>query len=341
MPEENQNQINEPVVSQNSAVPASTSSMPVGRQLLVLGGLLTFIFAFGVFLSLEEAEEFPGEQVANVNEVTNIITPAAPGTTFDEVYLEAKSAIVIDLKSGEVMYERAPDEVLPLASITKLMTALVASEIVDQNKSIKVSSAATLQSGDDGLRVGDTFSFANLTDLVLMSSSNDGAYALAASVGEALSEIDPATAFVKAMNVRAKELGLTSTYFRNPTGLDITETEAGAYGSARDVAKLMSYLVQNEPELLESTTKRSAYIYDSAGGLHDAENTNPVVESIPTTIGSKTGYTTLAGGNLTVAFNAGIDRPIVVVVLGSSHQGRFSDVLQLVEAARTDLRDNN
>ena len=87
------------------------------------------------------------------------------------------------------------------------------------------------------------------------------------------------------------------------------------------------------PPLLLSSTKTNTF-----GGMHP-ENTNKVVDAIGTVLASKTGYTTLAGGNLVVAFDAGVDRPIIVVVLGSTHQGRFYDVLKLVEATRAQLKN--
>ena len=217
------------------------------------------------------------------------------------------------------------------------MTALVAHEIVDDQLVVPITKEALEQSGESGLLEGQRFSLGRLMDLILLTSSNDGAYALAAAAGAALDSSSPAEAFVKAMNVRAKELGLSNTYFRNPTGLDITEDEAGAYGTARDVAKLMEYIYTHHPYLLEETTNRNSAINDLSGVAREARNTNPVIDAIPGALGSKTGYTTLSGGNLAVVFNAGADRPVIVVVLGSSHQGRFSDVLKLVEATREEL----
>jgi D-alanyl-D-alanine carboxypeptidase (penicillin-binding protein 5/6) len=167
-----------------------------------------------------------------------------------------------------------------------------------------------------------------------MSSSNDGAFALASAAGNVLKPNSGAHSFVEAMNIRAEEIGLHETYFRNPTGLDISETEAGAYGSARDMAFLMEYIVKNEPDILTFTREDVARVYSKTGGFHDAENTNDYIDEIPGLIGSKTGYTDLAGGNLVVAFDAGLNRPIVVVVLGSSQEDRFTDVMELVNAAK-------
>jgi D-alanyl-D-alanine carboxypeptidase (penicillin-binding protein 5/6) len=141
------------------------------------------------------------------------------------------------------------------------------------------------------------------------------------------------------MNLKAEELELNTLEFKNTTGLDLSPSEPGAIGSAKDVSYLMEYILQNYPELIESTTLGGARIYNSQGEYHDIENTNEVIYAIPNLLGSKTGYTDLAGGNLTVAFDAGMDRPIIVTVLGSTREERFSDVLRLVNAVRADISE--
>jgi len=326
-----------------SFVPASltqTSNMPVRRQLAIVALLLVGIFGFGA-----SALWLSGDNDNGVGMTASLVQSEKTGgngagierISFDDLEILAQSAIVIDIQTNEVLYQKSPDESLPLASITKLMTALVASEIVESDAVVSVTAKALDQAGDSGLQAGERFSYKSLSDLVLLTSSNDGAYALSAYVGASLDSNSPETAFVKAMNVRAKELGLSQTSFRNPTGLDISETEAGAYGSARDVAELMKYILENSPELLEATTYIDTAVYSEAGTLHKADNTNYVVDAIPNTIASKTGYTTLSGGNLVVAFNVGLNHPVIAVVLGSTHQGRFSDVLKLVEATKREI----
>jgi len=210
------------------------------------------------------------------------------------------------------------------------MTALVAHELLEEQSDVTISDQAIHQIGDSGLLLGETFDRVTLSDLVLMSSSNDGAYAIAAAAGGLLQEEDTANAFVHAMNIRAEELNLHDTYFRNPTGLDISETEGGGYGSAKDIAFLMEYIVVHQPDLLASTQEDQTRVYSQDGIYHDAVNTNYYIDEIPGIIGSKTGYTDLAGGNLVVAFDAGLNRPIIISVLGSTRQERFTDVMTLL-----------
>jgi D-alanyl-D-alanine carboxypeptidase len=135
--------------------------------------------------------------------------------------------------------------------------------------------------------------------------------------------------------VRAKELGLTHTIFKNPTGLDLSPTEPGAVSSARDVALLLEYLITNYPDIVNGTTAEEARIYAENGVYYDIENTNNIVRDIDGIIASKTGYTDLAGGNLVIAFDVALGRTIVVVVLGSTYTGRFTDVQSLADAARS------
>ena len=94
----------------------------------------------------------------------------------------------------------------------------------------------------------------------------------------------------------------------------------------------MQYIYQTYPDLLEPTTEYSTAITSAQGYTHEAVNTNYYLSRIPGLIGSKTGYTDLAGGNLVVAFNAGLDRPVIVTVLGSTRHDRFTDVQKLVDA---------
>ncbi|MFI5205966.1 MAG: hypothetical protein ACHQVK_03420 [Candidatus Paceibacterales bacterium] len=137
--------------------------------------------------------------------------------------------------------------------------------------------------------------------------------------------------FIKQMNAEAQRIGLKETYFINESGLD-EGSVSGGYGSAIDVSKMMQYILANKPEIVEDTKYPSVDI-KSLNATHTAKNTNTDIGAIPGLLASKTGYTTLAGGNLVVAFDASIGRPIIVVVLGSTESGRFEDVSNLVKAS--------
>jgi D-alanyl-D-alanine carboxypeptidase len=136
------------------------------------------------------------------------------------------------------------------------------------------------------------------------------------------------------MNIRAGELGLKTLSFKNTTGLDISVSEPGAVGSARETSHLLEHILMEYPEVLEPTKRGEARVFNEDGSYYDVTNTNDALYAIPNLLASKTGYTDLAGGNLTVAFDAGFDRPIIVTVLGSTRDERFSDVLRLITAIR-------
>lgn len=305
-------------------------------QLLVLALILGGLFG-AIFIR-------PNQDATPATTVESQSTPKrqSDGSVLqklDEVEVRAKAAYVFDIKNQRALYTKNESEVLPLASITKLMTALLAHELIAADTPAIISSRAIGQEGSSGLLPGENLSIEELNKLSLISSSNDAAYALGANVGELLGDRDPAAQFVVGMNIRAEELELNTLSFKNTTGLDLSLTEAGAVGSARDVTFLMEYILKTSSEIIEPTRQYNARVYNSEGEFHDFSNTNEVMYAIPNLLGSKTGYTDLAGGNLTVAFDAGYDRPIIVTVLGSTRDERFSDVLRLIQAVQSNITE--
>jgi D-alanyl-D-alanine carboxypeptidase len=125
---------------------------------------------------------------------------------------------------------------------------------------------------------------------------------------------------------------LSQTYAVNGTGLDESDSLSGGYGSARDVARLASELLVVAPNIARATTKSSVTVTSAQGTTHTLPNTDIDVEHFPNLLLSKTGYTDLAGGNLAIVFDAGLNHPVAVVVLGSTEEDRFTDVNELVNA---------
>ena len=230
---------------------------------------------------------------------------------------------------------------LPLASLTKLMMSLTATDLLPRDSHITIKKEFLQEEGDTGLLAGESWRLKDLLDFSLLVSSNDGARSIASVVGAFdlksqdydLGRKD----FITKMNETAGKLGLKQTYFVNESGLDIGNV-SGGYGSSIDVARLMQYILTNHPEILEATKYPNLTI-DSLNKKHIAKNTNTNIGEIPGLIASKTGYTELAGGNLAVAFDASIGRPIIVVVLGSTEAGRFADVSNLVKASLDYIRE--
>lgn len=246
---------------------------------------------------------------------------------FQNIRLEGKAAIVYDLKTGEVLYDRNAEAQLPLASLTKLLTVFAATTALNDTSPVVMTESALAEEGEAGLMLGESFAFRDIAELALVSSSNDAAAAIAEAA-----QAKKGVAGTALMASAASAAHLTQTYALNGTGLDESTEVSGAYGSAHDVALLAGELLKRAPHLAESTTKSSVTVSSSAGIVHTLNNTNQEVVRVPGVRLSKTGFTDLAGGNLVVVFDAGIDHPIAAVVLGSSREGRFTDVERLIEA---------
>ncbi|HEU5114519.1 MAG TPA: hypothetical protein VFT82_02000 [Candidatus Paceibacterota bacterium] len=257
---------------------------------------------------------------------------------FPQTDIEAQSAYVYDAFSGKTLYEKDPDTERPLASLTKLMSALTASMVAPDYLLVRITPDDIREEGDTGLYVDESWNISDLLDYTLITSSNDGIRAIAEAGGSIISSTstDPVDLFVAKMNSLAKQIGLTETHFVNQSGLDVSKTLSGGYGSARDIVMLVNYIIKNKPRLVEATTLQKADIpskqYD-----HVAVNTDVSIPNIPNIIASKTGYTDLAGGNLVVAFNAGLNHPVIISVLGSTYEGRFTDLVTLVKSTLTYL----
>lgn len=270
-----------------------------------------------------------------------------PSNPFDEINIEAKSAIVWDIGRGKVIFEREADKKAPLASLTKLVTAAVALENSPNFTTISIDRKSLAAEGDTDLHPGERFNIRDLLKIVLISSSNDGARAIASTIGATLprnifakpTDDEDIEAFVGAMNEFGQKNGLGENNFRNEHGLDISKKEDAGRGSAREIATLLEYLLKNHPDVLEATAESELTVYSNQGTAHQLKNTNRAVNSVPGILASKTGYTDLAGGNVAVITSPGLEGPFAIVVLGSSYDGRFTDLEKLSAATIKYLAD--
>lgn len=249
---------------------------------------------------------------------------------FENIYIEARVAIVYDLKNSNIIFSKNSDESLPLASIAKVLSAVTAIDLLPEGTIVSVDRVFLSEEGDSGLFGNERWKLTDLIDFSLISSSNDGIAAIAGAAGALNSKNENLEInhkeFIEKMNVKAQEIGMLQSHFNNVTGLDINETLSGGYSSAKDVALLFGYVLRSHPEIFEATRYESLKVESQSNISHKAENTNTDIRNIPGLIASKTGFTDLANGNLAIAFDPGVGRPIVVVVLGSSANGRFNDV---------------
>lgn len=252
--------------------------------------------------------------------------------SLQKVQTTAHAAIVVSLNSNTVLYQKNADKSLPLASLTKLVTAQVAQMQIDTpNVSIdKMQEFA--EYGDQTLSQNQNWNKEELIQYTLVTSSNDGAHSLATNSKNS-------AAFIDNMNSLVASIGLLNTRFYNETGLDNdTSGIIASKGTAQDVSKILSYIIKNDLSLYEKTQHATSVFLSSAGN-QIATNTNETVDQIPGILISKTGYTDLAGGNLAVVADMGLNEPVAFVVLKSSKEARFDDVLKLQEEYFAQLRE--
>lgn len=245
--------------------------------------------------------------------------------------IKASSAMVTELKTGKILYAKNENEKKPIASLTKLFTVLVANEYLEKQKTntITINEQHLKTFGDSGLKVGQLWKVKDLIDYALISSSNDSANALALSTFDG-----NFGAFVGEMNNISRKLGLANTFFSNPTGLDNnSQTNVGAISTAKDITKLLRYITLNKLDLYnESRLEQKNVTYDEK--IYEMKNTNKSIYKLTGVLLSKTGYTNLAGGNLLVVADFGLNNPISVVVLGSTVEDRENDVISLMEETK-------
>ena len=296
---------------------------------LLCAGVLCF-WLFALALGTAEgvglrAVMHPEERAvsADVEEAAEgILLPTAAATP--QLDLNCRAAILIEQGSGRVLYEKNADERVPIASITKVMTLLLAFEAVHDGRltmetPVPVSEHAYHMGGSQiWLEPGEQFTLDEMLRAICVSSANDAAVAVAELVGGS----EPV--FVEQMNARAAELGMTNTSFRNACGLDTEEH----LSTARDVATLSCYILNTCPELLHYT---GIWTDSLRNGQTQLVNTNKLLKRYSGITGLKTGTTSGAG----VCISASATRDgltLIAVILGSpSSADRFNAATTLLD----------
>ena len=232
-----------------------------------------------------------------------------------------KSAVLMDVETGTVMYESNAHEPLAPASVTKVMTMLLIMEAIDSSRirwedTVTASETAAAKGGSQiYLKVGETMSVSDMVKSIAVSSANDCACAMAEHL--AGSE----AAFVERMNERAKELGMNDTNFVNCTGLDDAPESAEHRTSAYDIALMSRELLKNHPDIKKYTTIWMDTVRSGAFGL---ANTNKMVRFYSGCTGLKTGYTSGAGYCLSSSAERDGMALIAVVMGSATSQDRFA-----------------
>ena len=238
-----------------------------------------------------------------------------------EMDIPAKSALLMDVATGTVLYESNSHAALAPASVTKVMTMLLIMEAIDAGKigwddMVTASEAAAAKGGSQiYLKVGETMSVADMVKSIAVSSANDCACAMAEHIAGSES------AFVDMMNARAKELGMADTRFVNCTGLDDDENAKDHLTSAYDIALMSRQLLKHHPDIKTYTTIWMDTVRDGAFGL---SNTNKMVRFYAGCTGLKTGFTSAAGYCLSASAQRDGMELIAVVMGAKTSQERFA-----------------
>ena len=232
--------------------------------------------------------------------------------------VDARAYLVEDGRTGEVLLSQNDSRQVPIASLTKMMTVLLALERTKLTDVVTVTPhAATVGESSINLQAGEQLTVRDLVEACLIQSANDAAWALAEHVGRG-----DAGRFIALMNRRARQLGLSNTNFVRPDGLDA----AGHVSSARDVTELARILMQ-KPVVREVVAMRDATIQ----GGRRLHTWNDLLGNFPGVIGVKTGHTSAAGWS-EVAAVRGPGVTVYATVIGSpARSTRNGDLVELME----------
>lgn len=260
-----------------------------------------------------------------------VITPYTAFANEKEVDKYSLSSILIDQDTNRVLYAKNPDEKRPLASLSKMMTFLIAIEAIESNKvnpkeKVKITKKiASVRGSSYHLKENEEVPFIELMKGLMIVSGNDAAIAIATHISK---DVDD---FVKLMNKKAKEIGMNNTNFVNPHGLPIYDLQNPKaqpkqnISTARDIATLGKYLFDKYEKQVVSITDMITYSNPDRG--FERNNTNPLLRMIPDVDGIKTGYTGNAGYCLSFSMNVKKENDmrkyrIIGVSLGANHKNK-------------------
>lgn len=235
------------------------------------------------------------------------------GIESNDLKITAKSALFIDVKSGEVLYSKNPQDRLPIASLVKVMTSVIALENRGLDEYVVVSERAASMEPDKMLLIaGEKLAIRELLYGLFLVSANDGAEVLAETVTGNREE------FVKLMNNKAQFLGMKDTLFVNPTGLD--EKSGNSYSTAYDLAVLTRYAIKTHPVLVEISQTPSV-LWPKTENRQDYEMYSGInlLTSYKGVVGLKTGYTPNAGLTLITLAKRG-EYEVIGVLLDSGNR---------------------
>lgn len=253
-------------------------------------------------------------QIAGIQKYN--IPPVSKNITIPE--LSAKAVFVKDLGTDTILFQKNASERLPIASTTKIMTALVASNYFKPNSVLIVGQSSQVSGSKVGLNYGEDLSFRSLLYGMLLNSGNDAAYAIAENYPGGV------LGFVSAMNKKVNDLKLLNTHFENPAGFD----SINHYSSAKDLSIVTEEALKDSQLARIFATKETNIVSLDKKYTHNLANLNKLLSTVRGVSGVKTGFTEIAKENLVTLVNRD-NHKILTVVLGSDD--RFGESTKLIE----------
>jgi D-alanyl-D-alanine carboxypeptidase len=259
--------------------------------------------------ALEDIMEIPGKK-----------EPKTPNN------LDIQAGMVIDLSSGEEILSVNKFKRWPIASVSKMMSSVVAIENLDPDREIIFSAEAIATEGvAGGFKEGEAYSVSDLIASMMVVSSNDASVALMESL--------PNGSFISMMNAKAKEMGMIDTYFAEPTGLSILNQS-----TASDLGILISHVWRNYPELFDISSGKDVFIKELNSGTRKRLTNINSLSSRRDYLGGKTGYTEDASENILAVFSLN-KKPLAFIVLGA--ENRILETEKIINFIKNDINSSN
>ncbi len=291
------------------------------KKLVFLFSLLVVLFTFLILNLTYQKNPYKlispilnGQKVLGINQW---LPQEVLGSQDQAPSISAHAGLFIDTKAGQILYSKNADKKLPIASLVKVMTVLIALEHKKLDDTYVVSQRAASMEPDKMLLIaGEKLTLKELLDGIFLVSANDAAEVLAeGTLRQAQGEQEGRDEFIKLMNSKAQQLGMKNTFYANPTGLD--EDTNNSYSSAYDLALLTRYLIRNYPEVVDISKQEHVFLpqtethqdYDMYSGIN-------LLTTYPGVVGFKTGYTPEAGLTL-ITLARKDNHEVIGVLLGS------------------------
>lgn len=279
--------------------------------------LLFFVYLISgaqMYFSASVSNSVVDTKLENVDE--NFYAPETEKFIEPEIIAESAVSVRSNLEgANKIIFQKFSDKILPIASLTKLMSAVIILDNYDLSKIVTIDQPSDLQAPmKQDVKLGDVLPVESLLKIMLIKSSNKSAFALAELMGE--------QKFVLLMNKKAKDFGMLNTFFADPTGLSPKNVS-----NANDLVRLAEQIMKNYPKIAEISKEMELDV----PGFGKIENTDQLLAEVPEAVCSKTGFTTEAKGCLLLVMNDPRSSNFIInVVLGADD--RFLEMEKLINS---------